>query len=274
MKTSTIAVADCMGDAVVTGMTAAPVSWATSPEWLATWSDALVFRWKKGLNPLPEIRRQLLIPEGLAGAREHPGRHRRPSPTAAVHQALQGDLQAKLASSGMAACAFHALRPRKPPSQAGIAVHAELVKAAGHPAPVMADCASQSCESREDSSPAALGRRLRCRAASNPLVAIRVHACHRFRPRLQPSRTPPPRKSSSDYKLMAFDMDSTLITIEVYIDEIAHATGQKGRSGRHYRSHRPRGEITDFKDSPRQRGQTGGRDQADMARACWPSACA
>lgn len=55
----------------------------------------------------------------------------------------------------------------------------------------------------------------------------------------------------SDYRLIAFDMDSTLITIEC-IDEIADATGKKAEVAAITEA-TMRGEITDFKDSLRQR---------------------
>ncbi|MBP9941588.1 MAG: phosphoserine phosphatase SerB, partial [Comamonas sp.] len=55
----------------------------------------------------------------------------------------------------------------------------------------------------------------------------------------------------SDYQLIAFDMDSTLITIEC-IDEIADATGKKAEVAAITEA-TMRGEITDFKDSLRQR---------------------
>lgn len=55
----------------------------------------------------------------------------------------------------------------------------------------------------------------------------------------------------SDYKLIAFDMDSTLITIEC-IDEIADVAGKKAEVAAITEA-TMRGEITDFKDSLRQR---------------------
>jgi phosphoserine phosphatase len=55
----------------------------------------------------------------------------------------------------------------------------------------------------------------------------------------------------SDYKLMAFDMDSTLINIEC-IDEIADAAGRKAEVAAITEA-AMRGEITDFKDSLRRR---------------------
>jgi phosphoserine phosphatase len=55
----------------------------------------------------------------------------------------------------------------------------------------------------------------------------------------------------SDYQLIAFDMDSTLITIEC-IDEIADAAGRKAEVAAITEA-AMRGEITDFKDSLRRR---------------------
>ncbi len=55
----------------------------------------------------------------------------------------------------------------------------------------------------------------------------------------------------SDYKLISFDMDSTLITIEC-IDEIADVTGKKAEVAAITEA-TMRGEITDFKDSLRLR---------------------
>jgi phosphoserine phosphatase len=54
-----------------------------------------------------------------------------------------------------------------------------------------------------------------------------------------------------DYKLIAFDMDSTLINIEC-IDEIADAAGRKAEVAAITEA-AMRGEITDFKDSLRRR---------------------
>ena len=61
--------------------------------------------------------------------------------------------------------------------------------------------------------------------------------------------TPPLRLS--DFKLAAFDMDSTLINIEC-IDEIADAAGRKAEVAAITEA-AMRGEITDFKDSLRRR---------------------
>lgn len=90
----------------------------------------LVFIWKKGLNPLPEIRRQLLILKGLLAPANTPA-DIVAQLNAAVHQALQGDIQAKLASSGMEPAPSSTPAALKATIAAGIAVHAELVKAAG-----------------------------------------------------------------------------------------------------------------------------------------------
>ncbi|MEG0922708.1 MAG: phosphoserine phosphatase SerB [Comamonas sp.] len=60
-----------------------------------------------------------------------------------------------------------------------------------------------------------------------------------------------PSTRLSDYKLIAFDMDSTLITIEC-IDEIADITGKKEEVAAITEA-AMRGEITDYKDSLRQR---------------------
>jgi phosphoserine phosphatase len=61
--------------------------------------------------------------------------------------------------------------------------------------------------------------------------------------------TPPLRWQ--DYKLIAFDMDSTLINIEC-IDEIADAAGRKAEAAAITEA-AMRGEITDYKDSLRRR---------------------
>ncbi|MCF8160957.1 MAG: phosphoserine phosphatase SerB [Polaromonas sp.] len=61
--------------------------------------------------------------------------------------------------------------------------------------------------------------------------------------------TPPLRLS--DYKLIAFDMDSTLINIEC-VDEIAAAVGRKAEVAAITEA-AMRGEISDYKDSLRQR---------------------
>ena len=64
-------------------------------------------------------------------------------------------------------------------------------------------------------------------------------------------RGPLPSTRLSDYKLIAFDMDSTLITIEC-IDEIADIAGKKSEVSAITEA-AMRGEITDYKDSLRQR---------------------
>ena len=61
--------------------------------------------------------------------------------------------------------------------------------------------------------------------------------------------TPPLRLT--DYKLIAFDMDSTLINIEC-VDEIADAAGRKAEVAAITEA-AMRGEITDYKESLRQR---------------------
>ena len=67
----------------------------------------------------------------------------------------------------------------------------------------------------------------------------------------------------SDYKLIAFDMDSTLITIEC-IDEIADVTGKKAEVAAITEA-TMRGEITDFKESLRLRvGKLQGVTTAQM----------
>ena len=60
-----------------------------------------------------------------------------------------------------------------------------------------------------------------------------------------------PAPRLGDFKLMVFDMDSTLISIEC-IDEIADAVGKKAEVAAITEA-AMRGEITDFKDSLRQR---------------------
>ncbi len=60
-----------------------------------------------------------------------------------------------------------------------------------------------------------------------------------------------PGQKLSDFKLIAFDMDSTLINIEC-IDEIADAVGRKAEVAAITEA-AMRGEITDFKDSLRRR---------------------
>lgn len=71
-----------------------------------------------------------------------------------------------------------------------------------------------------------------------------------FAPGLALQGVQPPLKLS-DYKLIAFDMDSTLINIEC-VDEIADAVGRKAEVAAITEA-AMRGEITDFKDSLRRR---------------------
>ena len=66
----------------------------------------------------------------------------------------------------------------------------------------------------------------------------------------------------ADFKLVAFDMDSTLINIEC-VDEIAEAVGRKAEVAAITEA-AMRGEIADYKDSLRRRvallrGRAGGR---------------
>ena len=61
----------------------------------------------------------------------------------------------------------------------------------------------------------------------------------------------PPNLKLSDFKLIAFDMDSTLINIEC-VDEIADAVGRKAEVAAITEASM-RGEITDFKESLRRR---------------------
>ena len=64
-------------------------------------------------------------------------------------------------------------------------------------------------------------------------------------------REQPPHARLSDYRLIAFDMDSTLINIEC-VDEIADAAGRKAEVAAITEA-AMQGVITDFKDSLRQR---------------------
>ena len=64
-------------------------------------------------------------------------------------------------------------------------------------------------------------------------------------------RGTPPSHQLADYKLIAFDMDSTLINIEC-IDEVADAAGRKAEVAAITEA-AMRGEITDFKESLRRR---------------------
>ncbi|NBD20953.1 phosphoserine phosphatase SerB [Aquabacterium fontiphilum] len=71
-----------------------------------------------------------------------------------------------------------------------------------------------------------------------------------FAPGLVIQRFTPPLRLT-DFKVIAFDMDSTLISIEC-IDEIADAVGKKAEVAAITEA-AMRGEITDFKDSLRRR---------------------
>jgi len=71
-----------------------------------------------------------------------------------------------------------------------------------------------------------------------------------FAPGLRIAGITPPLKLI-DFKLIAFDMDSTLINIEC-VDEIADATGKKAQVAAITEA-AMRGEITDYKDSLRRR---------------------
>ena len=75
----------------------------------------------------------------------------------------------------------------------------------------------------------------------------------------------PALRKLTDYKLIAFDMDSTLINIEC-VDEIADAVGRKAEVAAITEA-AMRGEITDFKDSLRRRvALLKGVTLADMQR--------
>jgi len=71
-----------------------------------------------------------------------------------------------------------------------------------------------------------------------------------FAPGLMIAGITPPL-NLSDFKLIAFDMDSTLITIEC-VDELADAVGRKAEVSAITEA-AMQGEITDYKDSLRQR---------------------
>jgi phosphoserine phosphatase len=75
-------------------------------------------------------------------------------------------------------------------------------------------------------------------------------AATEFAPGLTVQGFTPPLKLS-DFKLIAFDMDSTLISIEC-VDEIADAVGKKAEVAAITEA-AMRGEITDYKDSLRKR---------------------
>lgn len=91
-----------------------------------------------------------------------------------------------------------------------------------------------------------------------------MSAATEFAPGLMVQKTVVPQKLS-DYRLIAFDMDSTLITIEC-VDEIADATGKKAEVAAITEA-TMRGEIADFKESLRQRvALLQGVTEADMAQ--------
>ena len=74
-----------------------------------------------------------------------------------------------------------------------------------------------------------------------------------------------PRRKLSDFKLIAFDMDSTLINIEC-VDEIADAVGRKAEVAAITEA-AMRGEIADYKESLRRRvALLRGVSLADMER--------
>ena len=73
---------------------------------------------------------------------------------------------------------------------------------------------------------------------------------HEYSPGLMVRNLPDARKLS-DYRLIAFDMDSTLINIEC-VDEIADAAGRKAEVATITEA-AMRGEIADYKESLRQR---------------------
>ena len=77
--------------------------------------------------------------------------------------------------------------------------------------------------------------------------------------------TPLPARKLSDFKLIAFDMDSTLINIEC-VDEIADAVGKKAEVAAITEA-AMRGEIADYKESLRRRvALLKGVSVADMQR--------
>ncbi len=77
-----------------------------------------------------------------------------------------------------------------------------------------------------------------------------IHPEHTFAPGLNYRGLTPPLRLS-DYRLIAFDMDSTLINIEC-IDEVADAAGRKAEVAAITEA-AMRGEIADYKESLRQR---------------------
>ena len=91
-----------------------------------------------------------------------------------------------------------------------------------------------------------------------------MDSAHTYAPGLVVQRVAPPLRLN-DFKLIAFDMDSTLINIEC-IDEIADAVGRKAEVAAITEA-AMRGEITDFKDSLRRRlALLRGVTLADMER--------
>ncbi len=79
-----------------------------------------------------------------------------------------------------------------------------------------------------------------------------MHMPYEFSPDLMVQGFTPPLRLDA-FKLIAFDMDSTLINIEC-IDEVADAAGRKAEVSAITEA-AMRGEITDFKDSLRRRVQ-------------------
>jgi phosphoserine phosphatase len=106
-----------------------------------------------------------------------------------------------------------------------------------------------------------------CRCASSSFIYSKISYVRTKEPSppASSSRTCPSARQLSDYKLIAFDMDSTLINIEC-VDEIAAAVGRKDEVAAITEASM-RGEITDFKDSLRQRvALLKGVTVADMER--------
>jgi phosphoserine phosphatase len=79
---------------------------------------------------------------------------------------------------------------------------------------------------------------------------LRLSSSHEITPGLTLRRVTPPLRLA-DFRLIAFDMDSTLINIEC-IDEIADAVGKKAEVAAITEA-TMRGEIKDFKESLRRR---------------------
>lgn len=82
------------------------------------------------------------------------------------------------------------------------------------------------------------------------MIADPDRTAHEIRPGLVVRGIRPPLRLS-DYRLIAFDMDSTLINIEC-VDEIADAAGRKAEVAAITEA-AMRGEISDYKDSLRRR---------------------